>query len=393
MKIMHIITRLIQGGAQQNTVMSCKAQVAAGHQVVLVYGPIYGPEGSLLDEAQQSGSKLVELPSMVRSIHPFKDAQCYQAMKRLIREEKPNIVHTHSSKAGITGRVAAWNALPAKQRPIVIHTVHGLPFHDHQSKLVHNLYVGLEKYAAKHSHHLIAITPAMVQAFVDKNIASAQQFSVIPSGVDLSRFKLDSNARIETRRKYKIPEDAPVIANLARLDPLKGHDDLLYVYPELARQLGSETRLLFIGDGYYRQELEQKIVSAGLEDRVIITGYIPHKQIAATLAAADMKVLPSYQEGQSRTLIEALLLGVPIVAYNVGGIPSICNERTGRLVNAHDLVGLTDAIVDTYKNRFKTETLTEAGRKFVAKQYSSEAMTDALEHLYQSLRSHDNFCS
>ncbi|QDU32985.1 Putative teichuronic acid biosynthesis glycosyltransferase TuaC [Poriferisphaera corsica] len=397
MKIMHIITRLIQGGAQQNTVMSCRAQVAAGHQVTLVYGPIYGPEGSLLKEAQQSGAKLIELPSMVRSIHPLKDAQCYLALKKLIKQEKPDIVHTHSSKAGIIGRAAASKVQYSQKTssnpnpgPIIIHTVHGLPFHDHQPKWVHNLYVGLEQFAAKRCHHIIAITPEMVQAFVDKNIAPASKFSVVPSGVDLSRFKLAPNAKLDARKKLNIPQDAVVIANLARLDPLKGHNDLLDIYPTLKQKLGDNTYLLFIGDGFYRKELEQKIKAQNLTDKIIITGYIPHEQVAATLAAADMKVLPSYQEGQSRTLVEALLLGLPIVAYNVGGIPSICNAHTGRLVTAHDHDALAAAIVDTIENKEKTQKLTEAGREFVRKQYSSQAMTDALQHLYDSLRSIPN---
>ncbi|WP_432799277.1 glycosyltransferase family 4 protein [Poriferisphaera sp. WC338] len=388
MKIMHIITRLIQGGAQQNTVISCRAQVAAGHTVTLVFGPIHGPEGSLLEEAKLTGAKIIILPEMVRELNPLKDFKCYRALRKLIRTEKPDIVHTHSSKAGIIGRAASWK----ENTPAVIHTVHGLPFHDHQSKLIHNLYVYLEQFAAKRCHHLIAITPAMVQAFAKKKIASPEKFSVIPSGVDLSRFRLQPNWRLESRAMMKIPQSVPVIANLARLDALKGHDDLLDIYPDLATALGPETRLLFIGDGYNREHLENKIASLGFSDRVIITGYIPHKEIARTLSAADVKVLPSYQEGQSRTLVEALLCKIPIIGYNVGGIPSICIDHvTGRLVPLGDKSALAETIIETLKNPEKTRKLTDEGRKFVTKQYSSQAMTDALEHLYQSLRNRDQF--
>ena len=389
MKILHLITRLIQGGAQQNTVMSCKAQVDAGHDVTLAFGPIFGPEGSLLDEAQESGCKILEIPSMVRSINPLKDALCYRAIRKHVQTEQYDLVHSHSSKAGILARAAAYNCSKSNasyQGPVVIHTVHGLSYHGVQSKFIHNLYIHLEREAAKHCHHIVAITPAMVESFVENNITTADKCTVIPSGVDLSRFQPNPNWRLDARKELNIPSEAPVIANLARLDALKGHDDLLDIYHSLAKDLGSETRLLFIGDGYNRPNIEAKIASYNLTDRVIITGYIPHKQIARTLSAADVKVLPSYQEGQSRTLVESLLLNIPIVAYEVGGIPSICqNDKTGRLVPLANKPALTDAIIDTFKNPEKTKKMTEQGRIYVTEKYSSKAMTDQLEILYQKL--------
>ncbi|MFA7237534.1 MAG: glycosyltransferase, partial [Phycisphaeraceae bacterium] len=108
MKVLHLITRLILGGAQENTVLSCEGQRQAGHDVTLAFGPIYGPEGSLRDRAERSGCKLVELPAMKRAILPGTDWRCYRQCLRLIREIKPDVVHTHSSKAGIIGRMAAW---------------------------------------------------------------------------------------------------------------------------------------------------------------------------------------------------------------------------------------------------------------------------------------------
>ena len=133
MTILHIITRLILDGAQKNTVLCAKAQVAAGHRVIIAYGPIYGPEGSLLAEAKKAGIQTVELSSMRRAVLPHHDLNSYFQLRKLIKQTNPDIVHTHSSKAGITGRLAAWHC----KVPAVIHTIHGLPFHDHQPRCTH----------------------------------------------------------------------------------------------------------------------------------------------------------------------------------------------------------------------------------------------------------------
>jgi len=381
MKILHVITRLIQGGAQQNTVLSCAAQVKTGHEVHLAYGPIYGPEGSLLDEAKASGATLHELPSMRRAVHPWHDARCYTALRRLVHEVKPDVVHTHSSKAGILGRAAAWK----ERAPLVVHTVHGLPFHDHQSRWVHQPYVTLERWAVKRCHHLIAITPAMIDAFRAKGIAGEDRFTVIPSGVDLSRFEAGDGMKLKARESLGISPDAPVIALLARLDRLKGHDDLLDVLPTLAERLPG-VQLLFIGDGWRRAHLEDRIAEAGVADRVRLMGFIPHEQMKEVLPAADVKVLPSYQEGQSRTLIEALLCGCGIVAYAAGGIPSICIDgETGKLAPVGDKRALADAIVWMIEHPEDRCTMTECGQQLVREKFSADHMTRELEQLYRRL--------
>jgi len=381
MKILHIITRLIQGGAQQNTVLSCAAQVRAGHEVHLAYGPIYGPEGSLLEEAKASGAVLHEITSMRRAVNPWHDLRCYFALRRLIREFRPDVVHTHSSKAGIVGRAAAW----AEGVPAVVHTVHGLPFHDHQPKWLHRVYVTLERCAAKRCHHLVAITPAMVRAFEQKQIARPQKFTVIPSGVDIARFEVGEDARSHAKDRLGILPEVPVIALLARLDSLKGHDDLLDILPGLLERHGG-LKLLFIGDGWRRGHLEKRIAEAGVSDHVRLMGLIPHDQVREVLPAVDVKVLPSYQEGQSRTLIEALLCGCGIVAYDVGGIGSVCIDgETGNLVPVGDKAGLAKAIswmIDHPRDRYE---MAERGRANVRDKFDAKTMTRQIEQLYQEV--------
>ncbi len=399
MKILHVITRLILGGAQQNTVMSCRAQVAAGHEVHLAYGPIYGPEGSLLSEAQASGTTLHEISSMVRPLRPFQDLSCYRQLRRFIRELRPDVVHSHSSKAGILTRAAAWAEVKMRSEleasiisttpplPVIIHTVHGLPFHDQQNPLIHHLYVRLERYAAKRCHHLIAITPAMVDAFANSQIAPATKFTVIPSGIDIDAFTPRLTSRGTIRQRYDIPLDAHVVGHVGRLDPLKGHADLMDQLPRLraaAASVHQDAYLLFVGDGYHRARLEQHPAIA--TGRVIFTGLVPLAHVPDHLAAMDAMALPSYQEGQSRTLCEALLCGVPIVAYDVGGIGAVCiDEVTGRLVPVGDPRGLGNALIDLLGQSAYGAQLAAAGRQHVIDHFSGEAMNQALLTLYDQL--------
>ena len=408
MKILHVITRLILGGAQQNTVMSCRAQVEAGHEVHLAYGPIHGPEGSLLSEARTSGATLHEVSAMVRALRPLQDGRCYLALRRLVRDLRPDLVHSHSSKAGIVARAAAWaerqhvpNA-PAEREskpdhatapagrslalPRVLHTVHGLPFHDRQNPLVHRLYVGLERWAARRCDHLVAITPAMVEAFAHQQIAPVDRFTVIPSGVDTHAFTPRPDRREQIRRRLNIPAGARVVGHVGRLDPLKGHADLMDQLPRLREAAGPDRDvvLLYVGDGYHRAQLEQHPEAAA--GRVVFTGLVSLNQVPDYLSAMDVMALPSYQEGQSRTLCEALLCGVPIVGYDVGGIGSVCLDRvTGRLVPVGDRAALGDALIDLLDRPAYGAQLADAGRRHVLQHFSAEAMNRGLLTLYDRL--------
>lgn len=391
MRILHIITRLIAGGAQQNTVISCAAQVVAGHEVTLAYGPIYGPEGSLLEEAKRSGASLIGVPSLRRSVLPGHDWFCYRALRKIIREVKPQIVHTHSSKAGILGRAAAW-----KERvPAVIHTVHGSPFHEKQPWPIRRAYIAAERWAAKRCHHMVGITQPMVDLYLANRIGKPQQYSVIPSGVDLSlwtsasRGATSDSLRASIRGELHIPENAPVIGLVARIDALKGHADLLRITQSLIAT-HPQLRLLFVGDGFHRAAIEQLALECHLTDRVIYTGLVPLARVAELYRAMDVMVLPSYQEGQSRTLIESLLCGCPIVAYDTGGIREVCIDHvTGRLVPTGDLEVLREAIAWSLDQPQEAAKLAENGREHVTRKFDQRVMCTMLESLYADcLRGH-----
>lgn len=378
MRILHIITRLIVGGAQQNTVLCCEDQVSHGHEVWLAHGPIYGPEGSMRDAAEAGGAELIEVRAMRRAVMPGHDYWCYRALRKVIGRVKPEVVHTHSSKAGIVGRAAAW----AEGVPAVVHTVHGLPFHERQPWYVHRGYVALERWAARRCHHLIAITPAMAQAFVAEGIAPAQRFTVIPSGVVLDDWQHHPLQRGHVRRELGMDPDAPLIALVARLDPLKGHDDLIDVLPQLIGALPG-LRVLFIGDGWNRKALELRLAREGLGGHVIMTGLVPQPQVARLLSACDVKVLPSYQEGQSRTLVEALLCGCAVVGYDVGGIGAIIEDGvTGRLVPVGDRTRLAEAIAWMIDHPQERARLVRQGQARVREHFDARMMVDRVMDVY-----------
>ena len=381
MTILHIITRLILGGAQQNTVMTCAEQVKTGHKVHLVFGPIYGPEGSLLEQAIRSGAMLHEIKSMRRAVLPWYDLRCYFTLRKLIQQIKPNVVHTHSSKAGIIGRAAAWE----QNVPAVIHTVHGLPFHNRQSKLVHHAYVRVERWAARRCHRLIGLTEAMAKVFADKQIADTSRFTIIPSSVDLNLFHepdASKNERAAIRCEQGIPPEAMVVGIVARFDPLKGHGDLLDILPDLLRR-HKDLQLLFLGDGWHRDVIERRIRREGLNENVIFTGLVPLDRIGRVLGGVDVVVLPTYQEGQGRALIEALLCGCGIVAYDVGGVGSICiQDQTGWLVPLGNRAALRDAILDALEDPVHRRERVKRGQQHVLAEFDAGNMVEMIQQTY-----------
>ncbi len=383
MRILHIITRLILGGAQQNTLLCCRAQVKAGHQVHLAYGPIYGPEGSLYNTAVATGGKLHEVNSMRRAVLPVHDWFCYRALRKLIRDIEPDIVHTHSSKAGIVGRAAAW----AEKVPGVVHTVHGLPFHPRNPAPVNALYIGLERWAARRCHRIIGVTQAMCDEFLTQRIGIPEQYTVAPSGMDIGEFTPGSDplVRQRVRAELNIPENAPVVGIVARLDKLKGQEDLLAITPALLAA-HPDLRMVLVGDGWYRVALEQQVEQLQLRGRVIFTGLVKPERVPEMFSVMDVHVLPSYQEGQPRTLVQALLCGCAIVGYDAGGIKDVCqHEKTGLLVPLGDRQTLTQAVNRLLSDELYRKQLAQQGQAFARTHYDHRTMIRKLEEVYEQV--------
>ncbi|MFO0830469.1 MAG: glycosyltransferase [Phycisphaerales bacterium] len=404
MKILHISTRLILGGSQENTVLSCEGQARLGHEVHLAFGPIYGPEGSLLErverfnaEARAGGKHLPitthVLPHMVREIHPFKDHICFHhELRPLIRTLKPDIVHTHSSKAGILGRWAAWKEGGAAGKIGVIHTIHGPPFMPVEGGAVHrakvramNLaYTLAERFAAQRCHTIVSVADAMTREFLARGIGDAAQYTTVRSGMDVQPFltAAPGEDRAAVRASLGLTDADFVVGTVARLAQHKGHDDLLDALADDLRG-NPHWKLLWVGDGWWKDRLMAKAESMGLRRQVLLTGLVPPERIPAMVRAMDVLAHPSYREGLPRTVPQALLCGVCPVAYNVDGTGEACREmETGRLVRVGDLAGLRSAIAWCAENPQERAALAARGRDECRGAFSAGEMVRCLELVY-----------
>jgi glycosyltransferase involved in cell wall biosynthesis len=380
MRIMHVSTRLILGGSQENTVLSCEGQSDRGHAVSLVYGPIYGPEGSMLDRVKAHGGiEPIETPSLIRQVHPLRDWRCRDELRRLIREWKPDVVHTHSSKAGILGRAAAW----AEHAPAVIHTIHGPPFHRYEKAWRNRMYILAERYAAKRCHVICSVAEAMTRQFLDAGIGKPEQYRTVYSGMEVGPFLDAGVTKREMREPLGLGEDDFVIGTVARLAELKGHDDLLDALGPMMRQNG-RIKLLWVGDGWWRDRLLGRVKEMGLANQLVTTGLVPPEEIPKLHRAMDLLIHPSYREGLPRAVTQGLLSSLPVIAYDVDGTREVCIDgETGRLLKAGDLAGLEQAVRWMHDHPLERAELAERGRALCRTRFSAETMVDALDEVYR----------
>lgn len=403
MRILHISTRLILGGSQENTVLSCEGQSRLGHDVHLAFGPIFGPEGSLFERASnfrcrdpKSNEELRigmhEVTSMVREINPIKDLRCYFALRSLIRDLKPDIVHTHSSKAGVLGRAAAWTEMKrfAKEghKLGVVHTIHGPPFHKFLPRRTNAIYIAGEKFAARRCHRIVSVADAMTEQFLAERIGTPDLYSTVYSGMEVERYldARDADGRPFTSDRVReslglSPMDF-VIGTVARLAELKGHDDLL---DALGTDLKANPnwKLLWVGDGWWRDRLLKRVAEMGLTDQIVTTGLVPSERVPEMMRAMDVLVHPSYREGLPRTVPQALLCAVPVIAYDVDGTKEICLDgKTGFLIRPRDLEGLRKAVKRLYDAPDERARMANTGRELCRVRFSAETMVAELEKVY-----------
>jgi glycosyltransferase involved in cell wall biosynthesis len=396
-RVIHVITRLIVGGAQENTVATVLGlREKSGVGVSLISGPTNGPEGSLEKlvesresrvEGERSGSRpstfdsrLTIVPEIVRPVHPTKDFLALRKLEKIFRAQKPDIVHTHSGKAGILGRLAARRA----GVPIIIHTIHGPSFGNFQNGFSNFIFRSAEKYAAHATTHFVVVADAMKNQYLAAGIGKPGQYSKIFSGFPLEPFLAAKND-LELRRKLGIAPDDFVIGKIARLFKLKGHDDLFAVAPELVRQ-NPKIKFLLVGDGKWRGRFENLARASGLEKHFIFTGLVPPEEVPKFVGIMDTLVHLSLREGLPRALPQALAAAKPVVAYDCDGAREICLDgETGFLIQPGDLKNLTAKILQLANDSTLREKLGKSGSDFVRENFSVEQMVDSIYYLYLKL--------
>ncbi len=429
--ILHISTRLILGGSQENTVLSCEGQARLGHEVHLAFGPIFGPEGSMLDRVKahnhevaqlsELGSQLGELchpitthevPDLVREINPWRDRKCLKQLRSLILAIQPDIVHTHSSKAGILGRAAAWTVAkrqrtklpkgqmsasrPASDPPTsdlaiwpsghlaICHTIHGPPFHKYLPKHKNAIYVLAERYAAKRCHLIVSVADAMTEQFLARKIGKPEQYVTVRSGMEIEPFihAAPGESREEIRQALGLKHGDLVIGTVSRLAELKGHDDLL---DALADDLKAHRnwKLLWVGDGWWRDRLLARVRELGLSEQVLTTGLVAPEKIPGLIRAMDILAHPSYREGLPRAVTQAMLAQTAVIANDVDGTKEVCIDgETGILVQPGDIRALREGIVFLADNPEQREAMIRRGHERCVIEFSAQTMVDDLEKVY-----------
>lgn len=384
-KVLHIITRLDKGGSAINTLSSCVGLSGRGYIVSLAAGLSLESDmaqgervavDQAIKEAGESGVRLFTLPMLVRRIHPIFDLIVFFQLMFLIRREKFHIVHTHTSKAGIIGRWAAFFA----GTPIIIHTPHGHVFSGYFGELKTRLFIFLESASAAVSDSIITLTDKCMEEHIHFGIAKRAKFRTIHSGVPLDRFASHNPQAIkEIKKVHGIPEDALIVGSAGRLVPIKGYEDFLQAAALIKK---AEPRAFFIimGEGPLREDLSDLARKLDLTDSLLLPGW--REDLSGWLHTMDVFLLTSLNEGMGRVLVEAMACGLPVVATEVGGVPSVVdNGANGFLVPAQAPEIMAQSVLKLLADPGLRSFLGENGRK-KAGEFSLESMVDKIDNLY-----------
>ena len=374
-RILHIITHLPVGGAQDNTLITVEKLNKDRYDVTL----ICGPEGEWIGRAQSiEGVKLIYVRELVRKIHPIYDAVALYKLYRIIKRGRYAIVHTHSSKPGFAGRIAARLA----RVPLVVHTIHGFPFHDFMHPLIRCFFVWIERFLSKFSDVLITVSMLNQQKAIDLKLGSPDTFVNIYSGICFDRFekRIDRQAKKEA---LGILPGEKVVGMVGRLSKQKAPQYLLHAMPRILQSYG-DVRFLLVGDGELRERLVSSAARLGVEKRVIFLGFC--EDIPEILSILDVFVLTSLWEGLGRSLTEAMYMGCPVVATRVEGVPEIVvHGETGILVPPADTDAIARGVLEMLTDEKRARRMGKAARERVRTDFGAKQMLGRIEDVYQSM--------
>jgi glycosyltransferase involved in cell wall biosynthesis len=331
----------------------------------------------------------VRIDELGREISPLRDLVATVRLARLIRSERPDILHTHTAKAGTVGRVAA--LLAGRRRPpIVVHTFHGHVLRGYFGPLRSWFFRLLERWLAARTTALIAVSPQVRDDLVALGVAPRERFAVIRLGIELDeRVAGEHDGRAESRRYLGIEPDRFAVGWIGRMTAVKRTDDVLVAFKRL-RDEGVDAVLCLVGDGPDRPQLERRAHELGVVRDTLFLGY--QEDVAPFYAAFDALVLPSSNEGTPVSAIEALAAGRPVVATHVGGVPDVVQEgKDGFLVEPGATDDLADRLARLARDPGLRERMGRAGREHVLPRYAVERLVDDVDRLYKSLLENARF--
>jgi glycosyltransferase involved in cell wall biosynthesis len=382
-RLLRIIARLNIGGPAIQAITLTRLLDARGYETRLVRGSEGADEGNMNYLARELGVTPTLIESMRREPGPG-DLEALRRLVAIIRRDRPQIVHTHAAKAGTLGRIAALLARP-RNRPLLVHTYHGHSLTGYFSPRTAGVYRTIECWLAQRTDALVAVSPEVRDDLVRLGVAPADQFTVIPLGLDLARFADDSQRaerRSALRSQWGLDADAEVVTLVARLAPIKRVDRFLAVARQLAAR--PNARFVIVGDGELRAALGGSSDAGSLGERVIWAGF--RRDMPDVYFASDVVMLTSDNEGTPVSLIEAQAAAVPVVSTDVGGVRSaVLDGRTGLIMPADDSDRLARAVSGLLDDRERAALLGRAGRRYALSAYGVERLVDDLDQLYRSL--------
>lgn len=385
LKIVHIITRLDRGGSAENTMLTVLGLDRTRFEPVVVTGPAgscdaQGGRAATAENIRRLEKESIRchvVPCLVRPLSPRRDLMAWWQLFRILKRERPDLVHTHTSKAGVLGRLAAWLA----GVPAIVHTPHGHVFYGHFGPARSRLFLGIEQVLARITGWLIGLTEAERQDHLVRGVGRAERFAVIPSGIDLDRFR---QARVNGKRIpgwFGCPADAVIVGSIGWLTDIKGHRFLVDAVAQLKAEYPA-LHVVIVGSGDQREALMRQADRAGVRESVHLIGH--REDIEACLAGFDCFALPSLNEGMGRALIEAMAAGLPVMASRVGGIPSVIQDgENGLLVPPGDSRALADALRRLMDDPPWRHDLGDRAARTIGPDYDRAGMVRALEAVYR----------
>jgi glycosyltransferase involved in cell wall biosynthesis len=379
-RILIIITLFSIGGATETVVSLAAGLKKRGYSVDIVTGPPLKNEGDMFAEAKRLGLNVIVLNDLVRDINVVSDMKAMIALMAIIRRGHYSIVHTHSSKAGVLGRLSGW----LSKTPVIVHTIHGLPYHNFQARALAKSYILIEKLCALISSKIISVTHAIVKNCVANGIAREDKFTVIRSGLQLDYYANDGSKRGGLRQRYGFTDSDVVAGVISRIAPLKGHE---YIVDLAGKTKKSYPRIkyLIVGDGETGENMRAEITAKGLEKFVVFTGMVNPEEIPNMISATDFIIHPSLREGLARVLPQSIIMNKKVITFNLDGVDEVIEDGvSGFAIETGDKERLYQACIDVcesdaYKN------IEPSFRKKVELEFSSDTMVQRHIELYERM--------
>lgn len=378
-KVLHIITRLIIGGAQDNTLLTLEGHDRNKFEIHLVSHPC----GAWAERAKLVSDHFHSVTDLVHPLNLFKDVRCLIALIRLIQREKIDIVHTHSSKAGILGRLAAGFA----KVPIVVHTVHGFAFHGFMPAWKRQFYIFLERLVVTFTSFFITVSELNRKEAIQLKLMSESNSQTVYSGISFSHIDQTSEAS-EVRQRLSLKPDEKIILMVGRLDQQKAPYYLVSAFSKVIKQ-HPKTRLILVGDGVLRPSLETQVKDLSLTQNVQFLG--SRQDVPDILSICDIFALSSLWEGLGRAMTEAMLVSKPVVVPEIYGIPEIVHhDETGLLYPAGDVDKLAEHLIYLLDNPKERDRLGKNAKALTRCLFSADKMVKDIEEIYDQLLSRNH---